>query len=115
MIGLVILGHGSNLPEYRKVVETHRERLEKLRIFDEVRTAYVIEDPKLSDVLKDMASEKIFVVPLFIAYGEHLREIESIANEDSRVILCDPIGESELITYAIVLSALRRINVLNFR
>ncbi|WP_457550158.1 sirohydrochlorin chelatase [Archaeoglobus sp.] len=115
MIGLVILGHGSNLPDYRRTVEMHRERLEKLGIFGEVKTAYVIEDPKLTDVLRDMRSEKVLVVPLFIAYGEHLREIEKALSEfGDKVVICDPIGESELVTYAILISALRRINVLSF-
>ncbi len=115
MIGLVILGHGSNLPDYRRVVELHRERLEKLGVFGEVRTAYVIEEPKLTDVLRDMKSEKVLVVPLFIAYGEHLREIEKALSEfGDRVVICDPIGESELVTHAILISALRRINVLSF-
>ncbi len=109
MIGLVILGHGSNVKDYRIVVERHRERIERLGLFDEVRTAYVIEEPKLEDVLKKMRSDRIFVVPLFIAYGEHLKEIEKRI-DDERVVMCRPIGYSDLVTLAIILSA---VNVLN--
>ena len=106
MIGLILLGHGSKLPDYRRVVERHRERIEEFGIFDEVRTAYIMEEPRLMEVLSEMESDVIFVVPLFISYGEHLREIEEIVRGDGRVRLCKPIGESELLTYAIVLSAL---------
>ncbi len=113
MIGLVILAHGSRLPEYKETVEMHKKRIENLGVFDEVATAYIVEKPSLSDVISKMRSEKILVVPLFISKGEHLKEIESVL-KDERAILCDPIGESELVTFAIVLSALKRIKVLSF-
>lgn len=115
MIGLIILGHGSNLPNYRDVVEIHRKRIEELGVFNEVRTAFIIEEPRIDDVISEMKSEKILVVPLFISWGEHLREIKEKIQSFDNVVLCNPIGESELVTYAIILSALRMINVLKFR
>ncbi len=108
MIGLIILGHGSNLPSYRDVVEIHKRRIENLGIFNEVRTAFIIEEPKLDYVIKDMKSEKILIVPLFIAWGEHLEEIKRMLNGLDNVILCDPIGKSELVTCAILASALSK-------
>ena len=117
MRGLVIVGHGSKLPHYRKVMEIHKERIEKTGLFDEVRLAFSAHGrrPTVDEVIREMESEEIYVVPLFIAYGHHTTEdlpkalgfdfregrIEG-KFEGKRVILCEPIGEDVFVTYAIL-------------
>ena len=116
MIGLIILGHGSNLPYYRKVLELHRKRIEEMGIFDEVRTAFVIEKPDVFEVIESMIAENIFIVPLFIAYGQHIEELvkslEQRKFEGKKIYICKPIGEDWLVTYAILISFLKELRSL---
>ena len=114
MKGLILLGHGSGLPHYREVIEKHRKRIEDLNLFDEVMSAFVVEKPDLFETLEVMKSDVVFVVPIFIAYGQHLDDlIKSLGGKTSKVggkvvHICDPIGEDVLITHAIIMSVFRR-------
>ncbi len=124
MRGLVIVGHGSRLPYYREVMELHKERIERTGLFDEVRLAFAAHNrrPTVDEVIREMKSEVIYVVPLFIAYGVHTTEelpealgfkggtgvIEG-EFDGKKVILCEPIGKDIFVTYAI-LNAVFRLN-----
>ncbi len=117
MRGLVIVGHGSDLPHYREVMELHKNRIEKTGLFDEVRIAFAAHGrkPTVDEVIGEMKSDEIYVVPLFIAYGHHTTEDlpkslgfkfrkGRIVGEFERrmVILCEPIGKDIFVTFAIL-------------
>jgi sirohydrochlorin ferrochelatase len=122
--GLVIVGHGSKLPYYKEVMELHKERIEKTGLFDEVKLAFAAHNrkPTVDEVIREMKSDVIYVVPLFIAYGVHTTEElpEALGFESKtgviegefagkRVILCEPIGKDVFVTFAI-LDAVFRLN-----
>ena len=123
MKGLVIVGHGSQLPYYKKVMELHKKRIEKMKIFDEVKLAFAAHNrrPTVDEVIKDMKSKVIYVVPLFIAYGLTVRELSRTLGlkegagvverepDGKKLILCEPIGKDFLVTYAI-LNAVFKLN-----
>ncbi len=109
MKGLILLAHGSKAGEYAKVIEEHKNRLEKFGIFDEVKIAYLESEPSLAEIVKSCKSTIIYIVPLFISYGMHtLEQIPRIVNEikskneNKKILLCEPIGTDPLITYAIL-------------
>jgi sirohydrochlorin ferrochelatase len=120
MRGLIIVGHGSNLPYYEEVIELHRQRIKKAGIFDEVEVAYVSNEPRVDEVVRKMKSSVIYVVPLFIAYGQHtLVDIPKALGfegktgiiegkfEGKKVVLCEPIGRDIFVTYAILNAVFR--------
>lgn len=122
MRGLVIVGHGSQLGHYRKVMEEHKKRIEETGIFDEVEIAFAARKRKPSpdEAIRNMKSNIIFVVPLFISYGLHVTEDlpemlgfpkgegrKEGVFDGKKVIICEPIGEDKLLTLAILNSAFR--------
>jgi len=117
MRGLVLVWHGSKLPYYREIMEHHKERIEKLGMFDEVEIAFVARKrkPSVEDAVRKMKSDVIYLVPLFISYGVHTTEdipgalgLESKLGvmegefDGKKIILCEPIGKDPFITYAII-------------
>ena len=115
--GLVIVGHGSQLPHYREVMEKHRKRIEKTGIFDEVRIAFAARKRKPSpdEAIREMKSDTIYVVPLFISAGLHVtKDLPEMLGfpkgsgkkegvfDGKRVVICEPIGEDLFVTYAIL-------------
>uniref|UniRef100_A0A7C3YMG5 Sirohydrochlorin chelatase n=1 Tax=Geoglobus ahangari TaxID=113653 RepID=A0A7C3YMG5_9EURY len=117
MKGLVIVGHGSQLPHYREVMEKHRKRIEKTGIFDEVKIAFAARKRKPSpdEAIREMKSDTIYVVPLFISAGLHVTEdlpemlglpkgsgTKEGVFDGKRVVICEPIGEDLFVTYAIL-------------
>ncbi len=117
MKGLVVVGHGSKLPYYREVMEYHVKRIRQMEIFDEVEVAFAAHGrkPTVDEVIRTMKSSEIYLVPLFMAYGIHTTEelpemlgfefkegvIKGEINE-KRIILCEPVGKDDLITFAIL-------------
>jgi sirohydrochlorin cobaltochelatase len=67
---LILAAHGSTLnagsaaPAYQ-----HGDALRRRRIFAEVTEAFVQQDPSLAGVLRRVFSQRVFIVPLFIAEG----------------------------------------------
>ncbi len=115
--GLIIMGHGSKLHYYKEVMEFHRERIMKSGFFDEVELAFAAHGrkPTVDEVIKKMESKEIYLVPLFMAYGVHTAEelpemlgfefregTVELSLDGKKVILCEPVGRDELITYAIL-------------
>ncbi len=120
--GLVIVGHGSPLPHYARVMKTHRERINGFGVFDEVEIAYATGDrePTPLQTVKRMSSDVIYLVPLFLSNGLHvtkdlpaffgLEEGEGIKTAEidgKRIVICEPIGEDVFVTYAILNSVFR--------
>ncbi len=120
--GLVIVGHGSQLPHYSRVMEMHAERIRSFGIFDEVEVAFVARNrkPSPAEVVKKMQCDVIYLVPLFIAYGLHVTEdlpdffgmergegVKSAELDGKKIVICEPIGEDIFLTYAILNSVFR--------
>ena len=120
--GLIIVGHGSQLPHYRKVMEMHKERIENFGIFDEVKIAFAARKRKPSpdEAVREMDCDVIYLVPLFISNGLHvtedlpqmlgLQEREGVKEgefEGKRIVVCEPIGEDLFVTYAILNSVFK--------
>lgn len=102
MQALLLVGHGSrHTADASAPVYAHAERIRRLGIFDEVRTAFWKEDPLLRDALGRIESEDVFVVPIFLAEGYYTREVVprelrldgELTRRGSRCIrYCPPIG-----------------------
>lgn len=112
--GVVLLGHGSRVSGFDEVMEFHRERIQRLGIFGEVRIAYASTEPGLKEVVEDMDSGEIYIVPLFISHGAHTEESPKILGIEGKkgvfkgksIFICNPIGKDGLITYAILNSVI---------
>jgi len=103
-------------------MEIHKRRVEESGIFDEVKIAFVARKRKPSpdEAIKEMQSEVVYVVPLFISNGLHVTEdlpkilgfplgegMKEGEFEGKRVVICEPIGEDVFVTYAILNSVFR--------
>jgi sirohydrochlorin ferrochelatase len=112
--GLILLGHGSKLPYFVDVMEFHKERIEKMRIFSEVKIAYISMKPEIREIIEGMKSDEVYIVPLFISHGAHTEELPTLLGlegkkgefEGVKIFICEPIGRDELITYAIINSVI---------
>ncbi|WP_202320661.1 sirohydrochlorin cobaltochelatase [Archaeoglobus neptunius] len=120
--GLLIVGHGSQLNHYRKVMELHKKRIEESGAFDVVKIAFAARKrrPMPDEAIREMDCDIVFVVPLFISYGLHVTEdlpdmlgfthgegIKEGEFDGKKVVICEPIGEDYFVTYAILNSVFR--------
>ena len=120
--GLVIVGHGSQLGHYKKVIEEHKNRILESGAFDDVKIAFAARNRKPSpdEAIRSMDCDVVYVVPLFISYGLHVTEdlpeflgfpkgegIKEGTFDGKKVIICEPIGEDIFVTYAILNSVYR--------
>lgn len=81
--GLVVIGHGSNIPEWNKIFldmegavkDTFNKR--GIKDFDEIRVAMMeFTEPTIATVMKNLEKngiEEVYVLPLFIAPSGHSR------------------------------------------
>lgn len=70
MEALVIVGHGSHLdPGSDEPVFAHADTIRQVGAFDEVREAFWKEEPPPREVLRTLASDTVYVVPLFMSEG----------------------------------------------
>jgi sirohydrochlorin cobaltochelatase len=73
---LVIVAHGSHLnPDSSVPTFTHADTIRKANAFDEVREAFWKEEPSFREVLRIVAAEEVFVVPLFISEGYFTEQV----------------------------------------
>lgn len=74
---IVLFGHGARDPEWTKPFEAVKARLQGMLPDVTVATAFLeFNDPTLEQTIAALAeagSEKITVVPLFVAFGVHLK------------------------------------------
>lgn len=116
---LLLVGHGSRLPNNESVVEYHADRVREKNLFDAgVYVGFVGTDPKVDDVLGEIRADRLYVVPVFIAHGVHTREDipRMLGIEGSRgtrdgmeILYCEPMGSSPLMT-DIILSRVREVS-----
>jgi len=98
---LLLLGHGSSKhPESSRSVRMHAEVLSQRDCFDEVHVAFLKEEPLIQDALALIDSEKITIVPDFLAEGYFTRQvIPGLLNLEGlpdTVRYCDPVGTHPL-------------------
>lgn len=99
---LVVLGHGSTLnadssaPTYQ-----HADTIRDWGIFAEVHEAFWKEEPHFRDVLRQVESGRVYLVPNFISEGYFTEQViprefglsGRVSQVDGReVIYCDPVG-----------------------
>lgn len=67
---LVLAAHGSLLnPDSARPAYAHADRIRDRGIFDEVRETFWKEAPHFREVLRTVAAEEVYVVPLFVSEG----------------------------------------------
>jgi sirohydrochlorin ferrochelatase len=98
-------------------MEIHRKRIEEAGIFDEVEIAFAARrrKPSPDEVIRNMKSDMVYVVPLFISAGLHVTEdLPEMLGfprgsgrkegkfEGKKIVVCEPIGDDLFVTYAIL-------------
>jgi sirohydrochlorin cobaltochelatase len=73
---LVVVGHGTSLdPDSARTVRQHAAELRRRNLFAQVRDAFWKQEPRLVDVLTEVESPRIFIVPFFISEGYFCEQI----------------------------------------
>jgi sirohydrochlorin cobaltochelatase len=76
MQALVVVAHGSHLnPDSSVPTHDHADTVRATGAFDEVRTGFWKEEPSLREVLRTVAADEVFVVPLFISEGYFTEQV----------------------------------------
>lgn len=96
---LILVGHGSHhSSDSSAPVYAHAERIRKAGIFDEVLEAFWKEEPSLGDALDLVDSDRVWIVPLFLAEGYFTRDVLprelglATPRPEVEVHYCPPIG-----------------------
>jgi len=73
---LLVAAHGSHLnPASSTPAFDHADRVRATGAFDEVRTAFWKEVPSFREALRTLASDEVYVVPLFISEGYFTEQV----------------------------------------
>lgn len=73
--GLAVLGHGTpRNPESERNIYRQAEQVEKLDRFAEVTTVFLDQEPRMQGVFDMLSTQRVVMVPLFIADGWHVDE-----------------------------------------
>ena len=74
-VGLAIVGHGTERNEHSaRAIEYHADRVRQRGRFDEVRALFMDEEPAVDDLAAHLTTDRIVLVPLFVADGYHTQE-----------------------------------------
>jgi len=109
--GVLIAAHGSpNSPGGPSATRHHAEHLANMEIFAEVSAGFMAEKPFVSDVLDDLESSEIYIVPnlatMGYIYQEKLPKALGLTGQvteritpkgHQRLILTEPVGSHPLI------------------
>lgn len=80
---LVVAAHGSHHdPDAARPAYAHVDRIRERATFAEVRAAFWKEEPAFREVLRTLASDTVYVVPLFMAEGYF---VDSVLPRELRV------------------------------
>jgi sirohydrochlorin cobaltochelatase len=113
---LVVLGHGTtqNADSERPVLQ-HAVELRRRGIFREVRGAFWKQEPRLQQVLAELNTPRVFVVPLFISEGYFASEVIprelglgadfTLRTSDSELVYTKPVGTHARMTEVILARA----------
>ena len=103
---LVIAGHGSSRnPNMTKPAREHAKRIQAKQIFADVKVAFWKEAPNLNEVLDQITTKNIVIVPNLACSG-HINKVVipremklngdiSVRENGQVVYLCDPVGDHE--------------------
>ena len=103
---LILVGHGSKSKHADDVLPYYVDFFRASGEFDEVIACYLEQEPRIENILNGIRSERIFVMPLFVAHGYHTRvtipEALGISSarsliEGKEIFYLEPLGRSELI------------------
>jgi sirohydrochlorin cobaltochelatase len=73
---LVLIGHGSSVnADSGAAVFQHAAELRGRNIFVEVREGFWKQEPRLLDVIQQLAAPRVFLVPLFISAGYFSQQV----------------------------------------
>lgn len=76
MAGLLIVAHGSHRnPDSARPALAHAERLRERGVVDDIGVGFWKEEPHLREALRTIASDEVFVVPLFVSEGYFTEEV----------------------------------------
>jgi sirohydrochlorin cobaltochelatase len=115
---LVVLGHGTTLNDQSAAPAVqHVAELRRRRLFHSVHAAFWKQEPRIQKVLAELATPRIFIVPLFISEGYFSTEIIpqelgfhypdrlSLTISSSRLWYCHPVGSHPDMTDVILARA----------
>ena len=119
---LVLVAHGSTQnADSAKPANQHADELRARRLFAEVRTGFIKQQPEIGAVLEGIKAGRIFVVPLFISEGYYTgeilpRELGLLSDDDEAFACirkkggqilhyCGPVGTHTSMTDALLLRA----------
>jgi len=76
MAGLLLAAHGSHRnPDSAAPAFAHADGIRDRGLFAEVRETFWKEEPHFREALRTMASEEVYVVPLFVSEGYFTEEV----------------------------------------
>jgi sirohydrochlorin cobaltochelatase len=109
---LVIVGHGSTVnPDSSAPTHEHARAIRERGIFREVHACFWKEEPSLREVLRQVESDDVFIVPNFISEGYFTRtviprelDLNGPVTRQGRFTLkyCDPVGSHPGMTGALL-------------
>jgi sirohydrochlorin cobaltochelatase len=74
-VGLAVVGHGTERNAHSaRAIRYHTDRIRERDRFDEVRALFMDEEPAVDDLTTHFESERLVLVPLFVADGYHTQE-----------------------------------------
>lgn len=113
---LILAGHGSTQnAESSLPTRSHAEEIRRRGIFSEVNVAFWLEEPFFKNILSEISSSEIYLVPNFICEGFYTREIlprefgleGAVTQKEGRSLYyCDPVGLHSSMTDLLVQRAL---------
>lgn len=99
---LVLLGHGTDLnANSSNVIYLNAGRIEERGIYDEVRVAFLDQEPEVGGVVEGSDAGNVILIPVFVAEGWHTRETipedlgltgEVTEREDKTIYYGAPVG-----------------------
>lgn len=73
---LILIGHGSTTnPDSSEPTHLHADHLRQRALFNEVRCAFWKEEPSLREVLYQISTPNVVIVPLFISEGYFTQKV----------------------------------------
>ena len=116
---LVVLGHGTEQnADSAAPVYQHAAELRRRKVFAGVREAFWKQEPPIQNVLAELSSPRVFIVPLFISEGYFASEViprelgfagnSKLKTQNSELFFCKPVGSHESMT-GVILSRAREI------
>jgi sirohydrochlorin cobaltochelatase len=109
---LVIVGHGSTVnPDSSTPTLDHAREIRRRGVFAEVACCFWKEQPSMRDILRNVESEEVFVVPNFISEGYFTQSViprelgleGPVTHRGNRTIhYCEPVGSHVRMTDALL-------------